>query len=402
MTVPHGRLDVIYVGTLPPHPGGSAISSSQLILGFARLGHEVRALSPITPEALSAGDCFAKSHPEIAVTRFEVPYFETSPDRSPPADYRTLEHEQIEKWLPEMIAQQRPDVIFIGRESFAWHVPDIAQTWGVPTVQRIAGGTIGSVLAQTYPEAQRRELLQQLSKVDLIVTPAAHLLDGLRALTGRNIKTVANAVDLRQFAPAPKDAGLLRELGIPSDEVVAIHVSNLKAIKRPQDVVLSAERALQHNPKLVYVVVGDGVCRQSMEDLCAERHLSGRFRFVGWIDYARLPRYMNLADFVIMPSESEGLSRVYLEAQACARLLLASDIPAAREVITDGETGVLFRTGDVESLTRKTLMLAADPELRTRIGRRACQRVSAHAIEHAVDAYLDLIGSLVRQHRGDR
>jgi glycosyltransferase involved in cell wall biosynthesis len=208
-------------------------------------------------------------------------------------------------------------------------------------------------------------------------------------------------VDLHQFAPAPKDAGLLRELAIQGDDVVVMHASNLKPIKRPLDVVHSAEHALRHNPKLVYVIVGDGACRQPMEDLCARRGLSERFRFVGWIEYARLPRYMNLADLVIMPSDSEGLARVYLETQACARLLLASDIPAAREVITDGETGLLFRTGDIDDLTTKTLAAAGDPELRARIGRQACRRVRANALERAVAAYVDAIGSVVSTHRSE-
>jgi glycosyltransferase involved in cell wall biosynthesis len=393
------RLDILYVGTLPPHPGGSAISGSQLIVEFARLGHRVRALSPITAEALAAGDRFATSHPEIEITRFAVPYFETSPDRPPPAGYRRLEHEQIQELLPMLIAKERPDVIFIGRETFAWHVPDIAQAAAVPSVLRIAGGTTGAILTRAYPEAMARQLFEQFRKIHLIITPAAHLTDSLRLLTGHHIMTIPNAVDLQQFAPAPKDAGLLRELAIQGDDVVVMHASNLKPVKRPLDVVHSAERALRHNPKLVYVIVGDGACRQPMEDLCARRGLSERFRFVGWIEYARLPRYMNLADLVIMPSDSEGLARVYLETQACARLLLASDIPAAREVITDGETGLLFRTGDIDDLTTKTLAAAGDPELRARIGRQASRRVRANAIERAVAAYVDAIGSVVSKHR---
>jgi glycosyltransferase involved in cell wall biosynthesis len=56
-----------------------------------------------------------------------------------------------------------------------------------------------------------------------------------------------------------------------------------------------------------------------------------------------MPDYINLADIVVMPSAAETQALVYLETQACARLLLASDIPGAREVIVDGETGLLFR-----------------------------------------------------------
>jgi hypothetical protein len=69
-------------------------------------------------------------------------------------------------------------------------------------------------------------------------------------------------------------------------------------------------------------------------------------------------------------------------------------------VITHGETGLLFRTGDLDGLTSNTLAAAGDPDLRARIGRQACLRVRAHAIDAAADAYLDAIGSLVDERRG--
>jgi hypothetical protein len=117
-----------------------------------------------------------------------------------------------------------------------------------------------------------------------------------------------------------------------------------------------------------------------------------RFRFQPFVDNAVMPRYMNLADLVVMPSEREGLSRVYLEAQACAKTLLASDIPGAREAVTHGETGRLFRRGDIDDLTEKTLLAAGDPALRARIGRQARQYVERHHdIDRAVDQYMALL-----------
>jgi len=56
-----------------------------------------------------------------------------------------------------------------------------------------------------------------------------------------------------------------------------------------------------------------------------------------------MPEYLNLADMVVMPSETEGLALVCLEAQACERVLIASDIPASREVIEEGSTGFALR-----------------------------------------------------------
>jgi glycosyltransferase involved in cell wall biosynthesis len=78
---------------------------------------------------------------------------------------------------------------------------------------------------------------------------------------------------------------------------------------------------------------------------------------VGWVEYEQVPKYVNLAEIVVMPSDDENQARVYLEAQACGRVLLASDIGGAREVITDGVAVALYRKGDIEDPTHKTLLL---------------------------------------------
>jgi len=170
--------------------------------------------------------------------------------------------------------------------------------------------------------------------------------------------------------------------------------------KRPLDIVESAERALRQNPKLLYVIVGDGPYRGLMEEACRRWRIAERFRFAGWVDYDRVPDYVNLADIVVMPSEAESQARVYLEAQACARLLIASDIPGAREVIEDGETGLLFGKGDIDDLTAKTLLAASDPELRAKMGWRAHERVRVHSVDRAVAAYVVTFEDIIRQRLG--
>ena len=395
-------LNILYVGTLPPHPGGSAISASQLLVGLAKLGHAVRALAPITAEALRSGDVFAANHPGIHVMRFLVPYFETSPYIPVPDEYRRLEHEQVKERLLLLIANDRPDIIFIGRETFAWHVPDLARVHSLPCILRVAGGTTFGILRQNFPEAIARQLLEQFRKLNLLVTVAKHMEESLQRLgiNGAKIKTILNAIDLQQFCPKPKEEALLQELAIRDGEIVVVHVANLNRRKRSLDLVSSAEKALQQNPKLAYVIVGDGQMREIMGDLCRQKHISPKFRFVGWVDYHRVPDYINLADIVVMPSEYEGLARVYLETQACARLLLASDIPPALEVIADGETGLLFKEGDIDDLTAKILLAAGNAELRAEIGHKARERVKAHSIDDAVSAYAATLEDVVRQHRG--
>jgi glycosyltransferase involved in cell wall biosynthesis len=130
----------------------------------------------------------------------------------------------------------------------------------------------------------------------------------------------------------------------------------------------------------VYVVVGDGPNGEAMVDACRRRGLAKHFRFVGWVDHERMPAFLSLADVVVMMSEQETQALLYLEAQASGRVLLSSDVPGAREVIADGEAGVLYRSGDVEELARRTVEIAGRPAWRAEMGRAARERVAAHAL----------------------
>lgn len=102
MLASNEKLNILYVGTLPPYPGGSATMNSQLLLRFSELGHSIRALAPITTEAGSVSDIFADRYPQISVTRYLVPYFEVAPSDQTPGEYRRQEGEQIQAKLPDL------------------------------------------------------------------------------------------------------------------------------------------------------------------------------------------------------------------------------------------------------------------------------------------------------------
>jgi len=366
------------------------------------MGHTVRAIAPIGSETGQSRDDFALSHPEVAVTRFLIPhpYFEASTYFPSPAWYRRLEGLRIKETFSNLIANERPDIIYIGQEKFTWYVPDLAKAQSVPCVLTIRGGLAFALLDGTYPADLASQILGEFRKIDRIVTQTGCLAEGFRRLGLDAITVIPNAIDLNRFCPNPRDLGLLRELAIRDDDIIVMHVSNLKVLKRPLDLVDSAERALQRNRRLVYVIVGDGQLRDAMEKACLRKRISARFRFVGWVEYGRVPDYINLADLVVMPSEAESQARAYLETQACERLLLASDIPAAREVVEDRKSGLLFCKGDIDDLTAKTLQAAADAPLRAEIGRRARERVQAHSLDAAIAAYLILFEDLAAGRAG--
>lgn len=388
-------MNILAVTTLPPHRGGSAVSSGLLLGGFAAAGHRVRALSPIAAAMAGEPDPFAVAHPDIAVHRFAVPYDEVAPNLPGAAEYRRAERSQIRALLPRLIAAERPDLVFMGRETFAWDVPEIARASGVPLVLRTAGAMTIGMLHGTLATADVRFLFEQFRKADLIISPARHLAARLEPFGFTNVRVIWNAVDTERFAPRPRDPELARQLRVPPDALVVAHVSNLKSLKRPLDVIDAAALALRRDSRLVFLIVGQGPVGEAMAAACRERGIAEHVRFLGWVDHHRVAELLNLIDVVIMPAEDETQARVYLETQACGRVLLASDIAAAREVIRDGDTGVLFRKGDPAHCAERLLELAGRPEWRAVIGRQARARIAAHALPAIVADYLDAFAGVV-------
>ena len=394
MTANH-YYNILYVGTLPPHQGGSAVSGGIIMSGLANAGHRVRAVAPITKESIQSGDSYAASNPGMQITRYTVPYYETAPNNPTPNDYGIRERSELLRILKELLSSERPEIIFAGRETFARVVPDFAKRHSIPCILRLAGGRTYGILSGAFDEEMAETLLAEFRLANLLVTPAQHLKDKLAAYKLPPIRVIPNAVDLAAFAPSARNMTLVRKLGAKNSDIIIMHVSNLKDIKRPVDLVLSAEQALKKNPRLFYVIVGDGPMLHHLDSTCRELRIRHRFALTGWVTHERVIEFLNIADVVVMPSESEGQARVYLETQACGRTLLASDIASAREVIVHGQTGFLFRRGDIEDLTHKTLAAASDDQLRKDIGRKARDRVSIHALDAVITEYVELIGEAI-------
>ena len=397
-------IDILYVGTLyPPHRGGSGMLGAQLLAGLAARGHRIRALAAGGPAIAAEGGADLEcAHPGIQTTWLPVQIASSALyEGSRDSTYREAEDAGIRTSLPRLIAERRPDVILIGRESSVGEVPPIAGRHGIPTVALVQGGTTIRAILAGGPDALARHQLQQLRRVDVIVAIAAHLRDALAslALPLAQVSLIPNPVDLELFTPGPKPVAFLERLGLDARSIVVSHLSNFKRAKRVGDVVASAERVLATHPEVAYLFLGDGPDRAHAEAQCRAAGLTERVRFTGWVDRVQIPDYLRATDVVVMASESEGLSLVCLEAQASERTLVASDIPATRELVSDGRTGLIFPMGDVDALTAQTLRAARDPTLRGAIGRAA--RVAAHAYAEPaiVDAYSRLLEEVVAARR---
>lgn len=383
---------------LPPYPAGSSIVCAELLQALARRGHRIRAVAPVTPETLPAAEEFDSKHPELGVTRFAVPYFEryafTAPDTAND-EYRAVERAGIQDGLRRLLGVERPDVALIGREIYGWDAAEVCRAEVVPSLLISHGGPSTAIARGAWPPAQAARLLAGLAAVDLVVSVARHSAAVLRRLGVPRVSAIPNPVDLTCFMPGPRDPALIRALRLTPGDVVVLHASNFSAVKRTLDVVEAARIASLQDPRLVFVMLGDGPERARAQAECARWRLLPRFRFPGWVRHGAMPAYFGLADCVVVPSEHETQSLVCLEAQASGSCLLASDVPGAREIVANGETGYLFAKGDADQLAALLLAVAANPERRIAVGQAARARVVAHALPRVADAYEQTLRGLV-------
>lgn len=366
---------------------------------MARSGHTVRALSAITEEAYRNGDPIHDVYPEIRVTRYLSPFFEVDPGNPFDPSFYDDEARHFHRYVEGIPANERPDVIVAGRESISFAMPALAAKLDVPWVLRLGGSVIREVSRGTYPTSRLTSLRECMRSADLVITQARHMREFTDKLGHPDVAIVPNLVDLKLFAPRPKPLPLCRALGIGPGNTVVLHASNFKPVKRADDIVDAAPAVLAANPDLVFVMAGDGPCREAVEQQSRNNATHSRFRFPGWVDYARMPEYLAMADIVVSASADEQQSRMYLETQASARVLVASDIPAARELVEHGHTGLLFRKENTDDLAAQVTRAARNPELRARIGGNARERVQVHSIDRVARQFAAELSAVVERSR---
>jgi glycosyltransferase involved in cell wall biosynthesis len=139
-------------------------------------------------------------------------------------------------------------------------------------------------------------------------------------------------------------------------------------------------RALARVPEIRGLIVGghpQEADRQRVEELAGQTGVSDRLTVTGLVPPGEVRRALQPATMLVLPNTASAISERYtsplklFEYLAAGRPIVASDLPAFREILTDGETAVLVKPGDVEALAGALQRLAADEALAARLGAAA-------------------------------
>jgi N-acetyl-alpha-D-glucosaminyl L-malate synthase BshA len=168
----------------------------------------------------------------------------------------------------------------------------------------------------------------------------------------KEIEVIPNFIDLTKFRKHKKEH--FKRAICPRGEMLVVHTSNFRKVKRVEDVVRVFNNIRKEIPAKL-LMIGDGPERTPAEALCRELDLMDDVRFLGKLE--AVEEVLSVADLFLMPSEKESFGLAALEAMACEVPVISSNTGGLPELNVQGVTGFLCNLGDIEDMTRKALQV---------------------------------------------
>ncbi|MBV9497818.1 MAG: glycosyltransferase family 4 protein [Acidobacteriaceae bacterium] len=218
-----------------------------------------------------------------------------------------------------------------------------------------------------------------------------HLMEEER-VPSRLIRVCYNGLDTSRFHPAPRSR--------PPEVGDAAIVIGVACVLRPEKGLLTLvdafARVANLGPNLKLLLVGSGPSRDEIVARCRERGIADRCVFVPAV--SNVEEWLHVFDIFVLPSLSEALSNVLMEAMASGCAVIASRVGGNPELVTDGKTGFLFERENVEQLAAHMKRLIEHPELRCKIAGAGSQRIHAEFTRgRAIDRIQGIYSELIAQ-----
>lgn len=187
--------------------------------------------------------------------------------------------------------------------------------------------------------------------------------------------TILSGMDVQPFVDAAKSRVSVRaKYGFTDQHVVVGKIARLFHLKGHADLVTAAADVIAIEPRVRFLLVGDGILKESLQQRIGELGLSEHFVFTGLVPPSDVPPLIGAMDALVHTSYREGLARALPQALIAGRPVISYDVDGAREVAISGETGFLLPPGDTETLAKSISTLVGDSEMRLRMGREGQSR----------------------------
>lgn len=259
----------------------------------------------------------------------------------------------------------------------------VARALGIPCVYE-ARGQLADTWAANRPAhvkaSERYKLFtdreaQVMRNAGLVVTLGEAMRQGIMrsGVPQEKILLSLNAVGDEYLEEPLPSREARRRLGLPQDGVFVGTVSSLVDYEGLDTLVRAVALLVPSHPGLHCLIVGDGAAAPSLKSLALELGVASRVTFTGRVPRHQARSYHQALDIFVVPRRNLDVTSAVtplkpVEAMACSRPVIASDLPALREIITDGVTGLLVGPEEPAELAEAIGHLADDEATRASLG----------------------------------
>lgn len=151
-------------------------------------------------------------------------------------------------------------------------------------------------------------------------------------------------------------------------DMVVGFVGNLTKSKAPHLLVKSMPSVISKFKETKLLIIGDGPMRKAIEDLVKLSDIQENVKMLGRVPHVELVTYYNEMRLLVIPSYTEGLPAVALEAMVCSTPVLATPVGGIPDIITDGENGFLLNGNHPQEIALRIIKLFQNPQLLEKVG----------------------------------
>jgi Glycosyltransferase len=361
---------------------GASIHVREMIVAWRKAGHAVCVISP----AMEPGKDDACLPVPAAAHHLQA--FAELEGLDQFFGMKTRIRQELRNWLYNLtlykaalpyLQSRQVDCIYERYALFSYAGIRLARTCGVPHILEVNAPLAyeqekmrGLEMKELAREAERRIMRD----TDAVVVVSRHLQDFVAScgVPKSHIHVVPNAVDPQRFAAADNGEAVRTQLQLDGKRVIGF-VGSLKPW-HGTETLLKAFQALHATvPQTHLLIVGDGPGREALEEYARVSDLGNAVTFTGNVSYDDIPYHIATMDITVAPytpSENFYYSPIKIfEYMVMGKPVVAGRIGQVEEIITDGETGMLFEPGNIAQLTAALAQLTADVPRCHSLGARA-------------------------------
>jgi len=352
-----------------PTVGGSGVIATELGKAMAEAGHQIHFISYDKPFRLNKKSNNIFFH-KVAISNY--PLF-----KYPPFEFN------LASKIAEIAVVNKLDILHIHYAVPFTMCAYIAKQM-VKEIQdfKIISTLHGTDVTIVGQNSSTKDLMSFiLNQSDMVTAVSNSLANEASEIfnINKHIQTIYNFIDVSEYTPSNFDINY-RNLFAQQHEKIIIHVSNLRPVKRPIDVLESYLLIKQKLPSKL-IIIGDGPEKQEISKYITTYNLENDVVFLNKefinkeID---IPKLLAVSDLFLLTSEKESFGLAVLEAMSSGLPVVSTNTGGLPELIANGETGFLAAVGDIEHLVAYSLQILCNDELSNRLSKNARNRATTY------------------------